>query len=367
MIGVLPPDNTLVPNAQYWIPRGDDDDNGTLIGRPRAGVAFEQIARESWSNCRPESPIFATRTIKVSLLVRSLEDQRTGVARGPVQLLSVAAMLLLFIAAANVASLSLARVLERHRELALRTALGASHRSLAGLLLAEHLLLALGGAVMAAGLAFCTVAVARAVAPDEIRQVALLRVTAGALALDATAAFLLACAIGAGATAVALRMPLTRSLAQGSARGGRGRASSRVRRILVVAQLALTLVLLIGTGLLVRTVQRLTRVDRLGFTPHGVTIASLELMGPRYPTDAARALAMQSIVIRMRATPGVEHVALGPPPLVGGRGDGVSEGFRHLARYWRVDRVGQAGRHGVSVHVWSAPGGGPLVRPARRG
>src|SRR5205807_1506119 len=88
-----------------------------------------------------------------------------------------------------------------------------------------------------------------------------------------------------------------------------------------------------GAGLLIRSVGRLRRPDHLGFSPHGVVLTSIRLFGGRYRDSTVRDAFKQNLIDRVKALPFVQSVGLGPPPLVGGRGDGLREGFNTLWYY----------------------------------
>jgi hypothetical protein len=121
--------------------------------------------------------------------------------------------------------------------------------------------------------------------------------------------------------------------------------------MLVAAQLALTLLLLTGAGLLVRSIARLTRTDHLGFTSHGVVVANLRPFGAPYHDLAARPPLIPTLPALKQPLPGAQLVGRGAPPLVAGAGENVHEGFNALFAYRDTTRAGSPGRTVWVKHV----------------
>jgi predicted permease len=227
---------------------------------------------------------------------------------------SAAATLVLFVACANVAGLSLVRATRRQREIAVRTALGAGRAAIGRMLLAEGVVLG-GTAALLALLA--TKAVLASLAPAIQQQVGRpvpgglsafsidVRVMTFAAAVGVLTA--IACAL---APLVTSRRPQIASALQGASRGmTEGRTSQRVRATLIAVEIAVSLTLLAGSALMVRSVVRLLDAD-LGFSAERVLNASLTLRQNRYPDAASRAAVFERIAERVGAVPGVEAVGL---------------------------------------------------------
>lgn len=227
----------------------------------------------------------------------------------------------------NVANLAIARTTERRRELAVHTALGATRRSLASVVVAEHMLLALAACATGLVLAWWTTRLLLRLSPPDVARVEGLGVHGSSLIFATAVALVAACCVSLGPALAATRANVQGALAQGGVHAGRGRITQRIRRGLVVAQLALALVLMVGAGLLIRSMQRLTAIE-LGFQPAGVMIATVDLTAnARYSVEDEKREFFASLLRRAYTLPGVQRVTAGPPPLVAGLDDGVSEGF----------------------------------------
>jgi putative ABC transport system permease protein len=250
-----------------------------------------------------------------------LRDEVVGDVRPLLLVLTGAVTLVLLIACANVAGLLVARSLARTRELAIRTALGATRWRLVRQLTTESLLLAVAGGALAVWVAGAGANLLIAMIPEGTRsglpfwspdlgfggRTALYST---AIAIASGLAFGLLPAISA--SRVSLGDVLRRS-GRGVAGGG-----TRLRDVLVAAEIALTIVLLVGTGLLVRSLDQLMRVDP-GFDPEQVMTARIALAGPRYASEASQRAFFEDVLARVRSGPGVQSVgAVSNLPLFGG-------------------------------------------------
>ena len=245
----------------------------------------------------------------------------TGDVRRPMLLLTGAVALLLGLACANVAALLLARGDGRRRELAVRRALGARRGRLVRQLLAESTLLALGGAVVGAALAWTATRAVVALAPAGVPRLAEARVDAGVLAFATLVA--LATGLGFGLVpALALsRGDLAATLREGGRGGTAGPAQQRTQRTLATAQVALAVLLVVGSGLFLRSLAALRRVD-LGFQPRGVLTARVALPAADYPDAAAQIAFYDALADGAARLPGVRAAAMTRLlPLTGTIGD----------------------------------------------
>lgn len=324
VIGVMPEGTGLPLHAQFWIT--GPSDFFEVVARVRRGTPGASVERE----LTQLSPSVANRRrggSETAMVTRSLHDRLRGTASDALQPLFGAVILLLILACVNVTNLSLARTMERRRELAMHTALGATRKSLAAVVFAEHVLLAAGAGVAGVVLAWWTTRLLIRLSPADVARVEGLGVNGAALVFAAAVALTAACCVSLAPALGATRGNLQGVLTQGGVHVGRGRIAQRIRRVLVVAQLALALLLMVGAGLLIRSMQRLTSVE-LGFQPGGVAIATVDLMAnARYADEERRREFFGLLRRRAGALPGVQQVTLGPPPLVAGLGDGVREGF----------------------------------------
>jgi putative ABC transport system permease protein len=281
----------------------------TLFGRlaPGATLAgaateFESVAGRLHSQYPQAYPAGQGFTVRVA----SLHDELSRRARPTLLLLLGTAAFVLLIACANVANLTLARLMRRERELALRAALGADRGRLLRQLLAEGGLLALAGGVLGLGLAAAAMRILTAFAARFTPR-------AHEIAIDGTVlGFTLGVSLLTGLAfallpALPSRVNLVGALRDGGAATSGGR-STRMRSALVVAQVAVSVVLLIGAGLMVRSLIALQRVDP-GFNPERVLTLTLDLNWSRYTTaDLIRGF-HERLHARLGAQPGIVAAA----------------------------------------------------------
>jgi putative ABC transport system permease protein len=285
----------------------------SAIGRLRPGVTLsqaraelrvigERIAREHPDTNRGEAGT-----------VHPLQDVLVGDVRSALLVLLGAVGFVLLIACANVASLLLARGAGRRRELAVRSALGASRGRLMVQLLTESLVLAIVGGIFGLLLAHWGVDLLLAVAPESIPRI-------GEVQLDrrvAAFAMLASAAVGVFFGLVPALQGTRVQVADALKDGGRtGTARSGMRNVLVVAEIALSLVLLIGAGLMLTSFLRLRAVDP-GFTVQSLMLASVPLPQGRYDTPA-QARFYEQLYERVTANPVTSRAALVFPTPFGG-------------------------------------------------
>jgi putative ABC transport system permease protein len=324
VIGVLASGTGLPMHAQLW--RTRELNFVEVVARVRSNVSVEAVQRE----LTQLSPVVANLRRaghETSVVVRPLRTHLYGSVSEPLRLLFGAATLLLLLGCVNVANLSLARTMERRRELAVRTALGASRASLAAVILAENLLLAIAASGAGLLLAYWTTRTLVGLGPETIARVEGVGANTITIAFLASVAIVIAFLVSIAPAVATVRADLRRALNQDAVHSGRGRIAQRVRRALVVTQLAIALLLVVGAGLHVRSMMRLTRID-LGFEPDGAVAATINLNSrTRYPDEPSRRRIFERIEERIRSEPGVEYVGFGPLPLIAGLGDGIREGF----------------------------------------
>lgn len=248
-----------------------------------------------------------------------VREEMTGSIRPALLALSAAAGLLLLIACANIASVLLARLVSRQQELGVRVALGAGRGRLVRQLMAESLALALLGGALGIGVAALGVRVLRSIGTAAIPT----GMSFGMEQPVLWAAVLLSvgCGLlfGAGPAVVAGVM-VPRSLAIGGSRGTEGRSRLRLRRGLVVTQVALSVAMLMGAGLLGRSLANLLAVD-LGYRTEQLVSFSVNLPGSRYSGDGREDAFYARLFEELRAIPGVNAVAASSNlPLTGSSG-----------------------------------------------
>jgi putative ABC transport system permease protein len=219
-----------------------------------------------------------------------------------VMLGAVAAVLL--IACANVANLLLSRAAVREREVTVRLALGASSGRLVRQLLTESLMLSALGGAMGMGLAWLGLRVFRVVAPAELPRLNTVGIDATVLAVTSIVTIATGLLFGVVPAIRSTRSKLGESLRDAGRAGTSGRGGQRLRRGIVVAQLATVVVLLTGAGLLMRTFILLQNVD-LGFNPRGILTMTVQLPGARYGQPGQARAFFDALLERTAAIPGV--------------------------------------------------------------
>ncbi len=255
-----------------------------------------------------------------SVTVTPLREVLTGQVRTSVLVLFAGVGVLLAIACFNVSSMLLARSASRQREIAIRASLGAGRWAIARSVLVESLLLAGAGGALGLGLARWSLAALPAVVPGNLLGVSDLFIDGRVLIY----AFGLSLATGAIAGLAPTILFARRSMADAlRTRGSKAGHAPRVRQALVVVQVAMTVVLLCGAGVLVRTLIALDRAP-MGFDAHDVLTMRVAISPARYPDERARDFYREAVA-RLRALPGVEFAAAGiSTPMVGAPRGGTS-------------------------------------------
>jgi predicted permease len=325
VVGVLSSDFTLpmrdvallVPfafTAQQKSDAGRGNEFSQMIARlrPAATIAdanadMREIVRRNLERL-PDRRAFA-ETSGFGGYAVPIRDELAGDSSRPLLVLQAGVALLLVIACVNVANLLLMRATARGRELAIRTALGAGRGHLLRQTLIEGLVLSTAGGLAGLGLGVAGVRLivssASAQLPSHVEPAVLPAVLAFTLALTvATGVF-----FGMVPAFAALAGNVGAMLKDDATRNSGGRSVSAARAMLVVAETALALMLLVGTGLLVKSFARLLDVNP-GFTPHGVLTAQISLPQARYPDATARTAFWDRLVEKAAGLPGVSSVGL---------------------------------------------------------
>jgi predicted permease len=239
----------------------------------------------------------------------SLSERVIGPAKPMVELFAAAVLLVLLIACANVAGLLIARAAARQRELAVRSAIGASGGRIASQLIIESVLRSLIGGALGIAFAYALLATLRATTVLQLPRMRELHVDTRLLAF----AVLLSLAVGLVCGVVPALRARRIEVASALREGGRGAHTSlgadAFRRALVVFEISLSFSLLVSAGLLLESFQRLLHVDK-GFDPEHVVSAALNLPGTRYPDDVRQLAFYRDALARVRAIPGVSAAAL---------------------------------------------------------
>jgi predicted permease len=289
----------------------------SVVGRLKDDVAPRQAEAElaslvaSWGQRVGASGHVFTPGEHV-MHMEPLQNAVVGSARHTLWVLQAAVGLVLLIVCANLANLLLARAGARRRELAVRTALGASRGRVVRQFTVEGLVLSLLGAALGLGLAWAGVRTLTMAYPDALPRVADIAIDQTVLGFTMLVSVLTGVAFGL--------VPLLQVAASGSARrvedsGTRGASARRVRGALVASEVALAVVLVVAAGLMVRTVRNLLNVDA-GFEPSRLVTFGVALPAATYSTFEQRLQVYHRVLDRLRAVPGVDNVSIvsGLPP-----------------------------------------------------
>ncbi len=313
VIGVTPAHFQYGADADVTVPFGlstqrfkiRGSDPGTdVVARMKPNVSLQQAEADlNLIAARLEQQYPATNKGR-RVLLTPLHESVVGNVRQPLLILLGAVGLVLLIACANVANLLLVRASARQKEMAVRVALGASRATLVRQLLTESVLLAALGALLGILLAFWGTSLIAAQLPDGIPRLQEARVDAPVLLFTLTVSLLTGLLFGLFPALQASRPNLTEGLKEGE-RGSSG-PRQRLRSVLVVAEVALTLMLLVGAGLLLQSFRRVLQVNT-GFNARNVLAMRVSVNHPDSPQGANFIEQLQQNV---RALPGVKAVAV---------------------------------------------------------
>ncbi|SPF41752.1 conserved membrane hypothetical protein [Candidatus Sulfotelmatobacter kueseliae] len=335
VIGVLPDGFQFPPDVGLWLPADLDGENPSrtshnydAVARLRDGVTVEQASADISAIARR---IHDTSSDQNDYLLKDgivvpLQDSITGEARPALLVLLGAVGFLLLVACANVANLLLAQASVRMRELAVRSALGAGRGRLIRQFLTEAFLLSLVGGGLGVLGAFWGVAGLVALAPENLPRLDSVSISTPVLVF----AFLLSTVVAAGLGAFTAMRATSGDVREGLEEGGRGqagsRSSQRIGRGIVAAQIAVTLVLGVGAGLLGRSLMKVLEVNP-GFRVDKIVTMDVSLPGVEWTNAKARAgqaVFFRNLIDRLKQIPGVRKVgATSGLPMGGGLPDGM--------------------------------------------
>src|SRR5215212_5261183 len=315
IIGVMPSAFNFPSGVDLWIPlltsanpRGIEN-RGVVylqtVGRLKDGVTQAQAAAElDTITSRLAAQYPETQAAGQRVVLTPLADHLFGDAKPALWALFAATALLLLVGAANIANLMLARATSRRRELAVRVALGASRRRLALQMLVESFLLALAGGAAGLLLAAWLVELLAALAPADIPRLGDVRLSGAALLASVAFTLVTTAVFGLLPALSASRFNLSETLAEAGGKLAGARTGNRLRGALIVGEVALTLVLVAGASLILRSFMNLSGVP-LGFDPRGVLTMQLRLTGSKYGAVEARREFFRQLIERLEAQPGV--------------------------------------------------------------
>ena len=280
----------------------------SVIGRMKSGVTVEQTKADLDLLSRQIEQQYPQSNSNVMFNAVSMHEDLTREYRGALLVMLGAVGLVLLIACANVANLLLARAAARQKEVAIRMALGASRTRIASQLLIESLLLGLAGGALGLLLASWGINLLIAYGPTDVPRLHEVSLDRYVLFFTFFVSMLTGVLFGLVPALQASRPDPGNTLKQdgrGVSHGGR----NRIRSALIVSEVALSLMLLIGAGLLINSFWRLLRTDA-GFDPRGVLALDIPLSRAKYTTPEQRSAAFEQLIGRMKTLPGVRDVSV---------------------------------------------------------
>ncbi|HXV60986.1 MAG TPA: ABC transporter permease [Vicinamibacteria bacterium] len=310
VVGILPPDFVFPqqPKVEILVPfafDATDPDRSAhflrVLGRLRPGARVEDAGVELATLAERMAGEFPGTNEGWTVAVLPLHEAMVEEVTRGLRVLFIAVVVVFLIAGANVSNLALTRAFSRSRELALRSALGAGRRRLAGQLVVEHVFLALLGGLGGLVIAWGVISATPSILPESLPRQAEISLDAHLFAFGFLLAALTGVAVGAWPALVGSRSSLVRSLK--ASWGG-----TRVRSILVTVEVGLAVMLLVTAGLLLRTLGAISRVE-LGFDPESVLTMEVTPVEATYPGPADRAGLYREILARVEALPGVVSAA----------------------------------------------------------
>jgi predicted permease len=327
----MPGSFTLPREAELWVPlalppgptkRGEPSELA-VIGSLKPGIAPEQAQAELDVFAQQMDRLFPRAKGWFASRVRPLKRQIAGDTRRPLLLLLAAVGVVLLIACSNIANLLLTRGIVRTREFSLRSALGATGSRMIRQLVTESLLLSLAGGAAAVFVAIAGIRFVKTFGPANIPRLAEVALDVPVLAFALVATMVSGLAFGLTPALAAVRESAGQSLKDGGVRSSGSAAASRLRAALLVCQVALALVLVIASGLLVRTFVHLVRADG-GFNPEHVVTFELTLPSSSYPDDAHIVRLYHTALERLANLPGVQSAGIGETVPMGGAGESTA-------------------------------------------
>jgi len=316
VVGIMPPGFRFFVDVDVWLPLRLNGQlatarrfhNWVAVGRLEPGVTLGQAQAEMSAIARRLEAEYPDSNTDMGIRLSGLHDALVTRLRPQVLLITAAVGLMLFIACGNVANLLLARAVTRRSELAMRVSLGASRRRLVAQLVTESTVLALLGGAVGVGVAAALLGPISTVLSFGGRPLGVtsLHFEPGTLAFGLGLSLLTGVAVGIVPSLRATRVSLSEEL-KGATRSATSRGGARLRLALVAAQVSLSLLLLVGSALLIRSFAKLVNAD-LGFDPDGVLTAGLALPSDRTAEELVQFYV--GVLDEVRAIPGVQGAGM---------------------------------------------------------
>jgi putative ABC transport system permease protein len=321
VVGVLP-NSVRLPafgnwRDQVWVPLAFTAEESAsrgnhyleVIGRMKPGVTLEQVRAEMATIMARLAQQYPEENTRIGTAVNPLHEEIVGNMKPALLVLLGAVAFVLLIACANVANLLLARAAARHKEIALRLALGADRARLTKQLLVESVMLSLLGAVVGLGLAYAGLQVLTRFMPADVAHAEGIAIDAKVLGFTLLIALATGLIFGLAPASQAKHFNLNDTLKEGGRDAGAGPRGKRLRSALVIAEVAVSFILLIGAGLLINSFMHLRNLDP-GFRADHLLALNVDLSETKYPDNPKRTAFFDEVVRRIQALPGVRSVAV---------------------------------------------------------
>jgi putative ABC transport system permease protein len=318
VVGIMPPGfQFMSQDVGMWVPIAFTQQQAAsrgshylkVVARLKPGVTVEHAQAEMSTIAARLQQQYPEQNTDLGATVVSLHEEVVGNIRPALLVLLGAVGFVLLVACANVANLLLARAAVRQKEIALRTALGASRLRLVRQFLTESVLLAALGGLVGLLLSVWGVSLLKSFIPENISQVKAIAVDARVLGFTLLVTLLTGLVFGLAPALQASRFNLNETLKEGGRDAAAARGGNRIRGLLVVAEVAVSLVLLVGAGLLINSFMRLRSVDP-GFRTDNLLTMSVVLPPQKYPDQARRAAFYTDMISRVEALPGVRSAGV---------------------------------------------------------
>jgi predicted permease len=321
VVGVLP-NSVRLPafgnwRDQVWVPLAFSSEEASnrgdhfleVIGRMKAGVTLQKTKAEMETIAARLAQEYPRFNVRIGAVVNPLHEEIVGNMKPALLILLGAVAFVLLIACANVANLLLARAAVRHKEIALRLALGADRARLTKQLLVESVMLSLVGGFVGLLFAYAGLRLLSSFIPADVANADTISIDAKVLVFTLIVAVVTGLIFGLAPASQASHFNLNDTLKEGGRDSGAGVRGKRLRSTLVIAEVAISFILLIGAGLLINSFMHLRNLDP-GFRADHLLALNVDLSEVKYPDNARRTAFFDEVLRRVQALPGVRSVAV---------------------------------------------------------
>jgi predicted permease len=321
VVGVLPSSVRLPAfgnwRDQVWVPLAFPAEEAAqrgnhfleVIGRMKHGVTVSQARAEMETIAARLAQQYPEENTRIGSVVNPLHEEIVGNMKPALLILLGAVAFVLLIACANVANLLLARAAARHKEIALRLALGADRARLTKQLLVESVMLSILGAVVGLVFAYAGLRVLTRFIPPDVAHAEMISIDGRVMGFTLIVAVVTGLIFGLAPASQAAHSNINDTLKEGGRDSGAGPRGKRLRSVLVIAEVAVSFILLIGAGLLINSFMHLRNLDP-GFRADHLLALNVDLSETKYPDNPRRVAFFDEVVRRVQALPGVRSVAV---------------------------------------------------------